>query len=152
MSDSVQFVEFFGERFAVPPRLNQRLVIRFQRKAAEGADTADLDEAKAREAAILLDKMIEQSVRAEDRERFEAVCDRELPSDEELMEFVAKVLAAVAQRPTGRPADSSSGPTSIEPKSVSEPAYLRVVQREEEAGRPDRALMVLMAQEGRSAS
>jgi hypothetical protein len=150
VSDSVQFVDFFGEQFAAPARMNSRLVIRFQRMAAEGADTADVDEAKAREAAIMLDKMIEQSVRPEDRPRFEDVCDRELPSDEELMKFVADVLAAVAGRPTSRPSDSSDGPTNTRPNSGGD-SSLAVVHRLEERGRPDLALMVTMSQEARSA-
>lgn len=151
MADDVRFVEFFDERFAVPARMNQRLVIRFQRLAAEGADTEDLNEAKAREATIMLDRMIEQSVRPEDRQRFEDVCDREMPNDEELMGFVADVLAAAAGRPTSRPSDSSGGQTSTPPNSGGDSSAAAVVARLEAQGRPDLALIVDMAQTGRSA-
>jgi hypothetical protein len=146
VSDTLGFVDFFGERFAVPARINQRLVVKFGRIAAEGGDTEHTDPARALEAAIVLDKMVEQSVRAEDRQRFEDVCDRECPTDEELMGFVASVMAAVSRRPTSPPSGSSGGRT-VTPQSAEVDSYSQVIEREEAAGRPDRALMVLMAQE-----
>lgn len=145
MPDDVQFVEFFGERFAVPARINQRLVIRFSRLAAEGADTSAGDSSKANEAAILLDRMVEQMVRPEDKDRFEDVCDRERPTDEELMEFIASVMKAVSGRPTSRPSDSSAGPTTTAPSSEPDSSS-RVIARLEEQGRPDLALVVAQAQ------
>ncbi len=145
MSDDVQFAEFFGERFAVPQRINQRLIIRFGRLAAEGADTAATNPAKANEAAILLDRMVEQMVRPEDKDRFEDVCDRERPTDEELMAFIADVMAAVSRRPTSRPSDSSAGPTST-PQNSADDSSSRVITRLEQQGRPDLALVVAQAQ------
>lgn len=152
MSDTVQWVEFFGERFAVPARMNARLRVRFMRLAAEGADTAEAES----EAAILLDKMVQSSVRPEDQDRFDALCERECPSDEDLMRFIVNVIAAAAERPTGQPSDSSDGLTIIEPKSESAPdsldaPSLRVVRELEAAGRPDKAEFVAMAMRARSA-
>ena len=146
MSDSVQFVEFFGEQFAVPARMNARLRARFFRVAAEGGNTED----QMSEAAILLDKMIEQSVRPEDRKRFDDLCDREMPGDEELMGFVVKVISASAERPTGRPSDSSGGPTIIEQKSVSAQELsahpsLQLIRDLEAQGRADKAQFVKLA-------
>lgn len=145
-----RFVDFFGEQFQVPDRINQRLVIRFGRLAAEGADTADEDPKKAAEAAILLDRMVEQMVRPEDKDRFEDACDRERVSDEELMRFIAQVMAAVSGRPTSLPSGSSDGQRTTPPSSEAASSSLRVVRRLEESGRPDLALMVEMAQEARS--
>lgn len=150
MSDSVEFVEFFGEQFAAPQRINQRLLIKVSRLAAEGADTEDMDEAKAKAAAIVLDQMIEQCVRAEDKQRFEDICDRERVNDEELMEFVGKVMEVVSGRPTTRPSVSSAGQTVTEPSS-GDASFLRVVERLETSGRPELAYMVEETQKARSA-
>lgn len=157
MSDSVQFVEFFGERFAVPARMNARLKTRFFALAAEGGEGAEVDASKQSEAAILLEKMVQQSVRPEDRKRFDDLCDREMPSDEELMQFLVDVMSAAAERPTGRPSDSSDGQTSTAPKSATELASsdapkLTLVQELEAAGRADKAEFVVMAERARSAS
>lgn len=152
MSDTVQWVEFFGERFAVPARMNARLRVRFMRLAAEGADTAEAES----EAAILLDKMVQSSVRPEDQDRFDALCERECPSDEDLMRFIVNVIAAAAERPTGQPSDSSAGLTVTEPKSVSVPASsvqpdLQLVRELEQQGRADKAEFVMMNLRARSA-
>src|SRR3954468_10066792 len=72
----------------------------------------------------------------------------------DLMPIVVQVFTGQAARPTSRPSDSSDGPAGTqensEPASSSpdpppeEPVKLRAVQRLEDEGRPDKALMVQM--------
>lgn len=73
---------------------------------------------------------------------------------EHLMPIIVKVFTGETARPTGRPSDSSDGPTvtlaNSEPDSSSlavQPVKLRAVERLEEQGRPDKALIVQLAVE-----
>jgi hypothetical protein len=78
----------------------------------------------------------------------------------DLMPIIVQVITGEAARPTTRPSDSSDGPASTpessEPVSSSpdippaEPVKLRAVQRLEDEGRPDKALMVQMAVDARA--
>ncbi len=139
MPDDVQFVEFFGERFAVPERINKRLMYKLARLADEGGDSAQGEGAK------VWDRLLDQMVRPEDLDRFNEVCDRERVQDEELMEFVADVVAATSGRPTSRSSDSSAGPTPT-PQNSAGDSSLRVIARLENQGRPDIAAVVAQAQ------
>ena len=152
MSDTVEFVEFFGEQFRVPQRINARIRQRIAALSAQGMELDENDpkaQKLAQQAALLIDKMVTGSVRPEDRERFEEVCDRECPSDEELMQFAMDVLAAASGRPTMQPSVSSDGPTIIQQSSEAD-SSLAVIHRLEQAGRPDQAYIVQMAQEARA--
>jgi hypothetical protein len=78
----------------------------------------------------------------------------------DLMPIIVQVITGQAARPTTRPSDSSDGPANTqensEPASSSpdtppeEPVKLRAVQRLEDEGRPDKALMVQMAVDARA--
>jgi hypothetical protein len=83
--------------------------------------------------------------------RFEAAADKARASGDELMQVVKDAFELLSARPTGRPSDSSDGPTIIEPNSE-DASYLRVVKRLEDEGRPDQAYMVLMANSATSAA
>jgi hypothetical protein len=95
--------------------------------------------------------LLEQCIAEENWERFQLHAMKTRAKGDDLMGVVGKVIEAISNRPTERPSDSSVGPGSTPPKSE-DASYLRVVQREEESGRPDRALMVLMAQESRAST
>lgn len=135
-------VEFFGETFTVPERFNHRLLTRFAKLARKGVDSDDS------EGMAAIDDLIDQCVMPYDMERFDAVCDRERPSFEELMEFMHDVLEAISARPTGQPSDSSDGLQTTSPNSA-DGSPSAVVARLEQQGRPDLALMVTRAQESR---
>jgi hypothetical protein len=88
----------------------------------------------------------------EDFDRFLDVAERDEVDQEELSLFVRKVMTGDVDFPTSRPSGSSDGPSSTEQKSESVPAsedsvHARVIRMHEKAGRPDKALLVLMAQE-----
>ncbi len=138
-------VEFCGEQFTVPARINKRLLIRFAAAAARGTDSNGED------GAVLLDRLLDQCVRDEDRQRFDDLCDKVRVEDEQLMEYIGKVIGALSERPTSQPSDSSAGPTSTELTSVSEEpkrsaredAALTLLAQAEEQGRPDRGVFLL---------
>lgn len=94
-----------------------------------------------------LNDLVDTCLLPSDMDRFDAVCDRECPSYEQLAAFVASVVRAISERPTKRPSDSSDGSPSTEPVStvVSSSPVIRRLQ-----GRPDLQLMVMMAQEARA--
>lgn len=131
MSDTVPFL---GQEFALPEKFNQRLFLRFSRLAAAGKDTGDAG------AMGVVDELLEQCVRPEDSARFDGLCDEHGASMEELMEFMAKVMAAVSERPTVRPSVLSDGPTTTPPKSGSSSD---VAVTELFPGRPDLQVMAL---------
>lgn len=130
--------EFFGEHFDAPERFNMRAFTRFAALASKGVDDADM------EAVAAIDALITQCVSPGDLPRFEATCDRERPSLDELIEFVGAVMSEVSERPTRRPSDSSDGsqPTSV--TSVVDSSS-RVIARLESEGRPSLALAVQQA-------
>lgn len=146
-------VRFGGEEFRVRARVSLPALMRFAH-AAKATTTTELDQWDAiyRLCAAALDP-------AEDLDHFLDVADRENADEKTLMLFVRKVMMGQTDRPTGRPSDSSDGPTVTAPNSEpvqdsseSPDLHVRVVRREEAAGRPDRALMVLMAHEAASAA
>lgn len=144
-SDSVEFVDFFGERFALPRRFNSRLLWRFMRAADDGIDS------ESAEGIVLMDKLLDAVVRPEDHKRFDQVCDRECPDDEQLIEFAMEAVQKIAARPTGRPSDSSDGPRTTSTSSAGDSSS-PVIARLEERGRPDLALIVAQAQESRASA
>lgn len=130
--------EFFGETFEAPERFNMRLFTRFGTLAKRGVDSDDM------EGMAAVDALIDQSLRPEDVERFDAICDRERPSFEELMGFVGSVVGEITDRPTKRLSDSSDGPPPTTDSSTGDSSS-RVIARFEEQQRPDLALLVSKA-------
>lgn len=127
-------IEFFGEQFEVPERINKRLLYKFMALANKGA------ESDQGEGAVVLDKLIDQAVKPEDLDRFNDVCDRERVQDEELLEFLGAVIAAVSERPTSQPSDSLDGPLPTPLRSVSPPDDPAMEQL---AGHPDMQIALL---------
>ena len=121
-------IEFFGEEFEVPEKLNHRRVLRLAKFASAGSDTDNLA------AMGALDDLLTQCVRPEDAARFDALCDREGTTSEDLMRFTGQVIAELSERPTAQPAPSSDGPT---PTPESSGSRLEVLASERWSGRPD---------------
>jgi hypothetical protein len=122
-------VDFLGESFEISERVNERRMLRLMRLARSGADSDNAD------AMGEFDEMLSLCFASKDEEkRFDAACDRDGVTTEQLFEFVGKVIAARAERPTARPSDSSTGPSSTPKTSES-----RAVQLASERfpGRPD---------------
>lgn len=141
--------EFKGQHFEPPDHINQRRVNRLgvlarQAKAAEKSGNEEAAAELMMDYMAAVEDLVTMCLRQEDVERFDALCDDQGVSDEELQRFVGEQVRDVAGRPTSPSSDSSDGQTSTPPKSEGG-SYLRVVQRLEDEGRPDVALMVLMA-------
>lgn len=137
-------LKFAGETFRMSESIGLMPLMKFAKVAKAGVDSDDLDG-----LAALYD-LLEQCVAEEDWERFQATATKSRADGEKLMAVVSDVFEALSQRPTGRPSDSSGGPKPMHQNSEAV-SSLRVVAREEAAGRPDRALMVLMAHEAQTA-
>jgi hypothetical protein len=145
-----------GEEFRAAEKVPLMALMQF----AHIGDKAARGDATEFEQWAVLYTLCESVIHADDWGRFQAAALREHADDKALMLIVRQVLRGETGRPTRRPSDSSDGPGSTpessEPDSSSpeeeepEPRpdlHTRVVRRLEAEGRPDKALMVLMAQE-----
>src|SRR4051812_22683285 len=145
MSDE-RIVRLNGEDFRAAWPVPVMALAEFAHVSQGGADSNDMDG-----LAAMYD-LFESVIEPEDWERFKRHAKKSRASDKDLMLLVRKVITGQTDRPTQRPSDSSAGPESTEQSSESvqassEPAdlTLRVVQRLEAEGRPDKALLVLNA-------
>lgn len=145
MSEST--IDFFGETFRLNPAEDyQWELLEFAEAADGGADTHALSGA----AATM--RVLKAVVHADDWGRFRATARKnKAVVGEHLMPIVVRAFRERIDRPTGLPSGSSGGQQTTPPSSEVV-AYSQVVEREEAAGRPDRALMVLLAQEHASAT
>ena len=121
-------IEFFGEKFEVPEKINHRRVLRLAKFASAGSDSDNLA------AMGALDDLLTQCVRPEDAERFDTLCDREGTTSEDLMKFTGQVIAEISERPTALPAPSSAG---LSPIPESSGSRLEALASERWSGRPD---------------
>jgi hypothetical protein len=141
----VSDIEFCGERFRMAERVGLMPMMRFAKVAKAGVDSDDLDG-----LAAMYD-LLEQCIADDEWARFQAHADRTRADGDELMSVVKRVFEVLSERPTRRPSDSSGGPLTTEPSST-DGSFSQVIAREEAAGRPDRALILVQAQEARAAS
>lgn len=139
-------VELFGEFFALNPREEYEwAMIEFADAALGGADTDLLSGAAA------VKELLSSAISADDWPRFRALAKKKkAQTKRDLMPIVVQIFTQAAERPTGLPSDSSDG-QSTTPESSEVASYRRVIEREEASGRPDRALMVQMAQDSATA-
>lgn len=151
-------IEFHGQRYTVAGKVGLMPLMRFAHTARAGTDTKDMDGLAAMYDLLRQCISTDQLGRDADGEptgpteweRFEQAAYDARSDGEELMGVVAEVLKLLTDRPTGRPSDSSAGPVTVGPTSTDD-SYSQVIRREEQAGRPDRALMVQMAKESQPA-
>lgn len=128
-------LDFLGESFQVADQVSVMPMLRFAKAAKNGLQAESMDG-----LAAIYD-VVEQCLEPADWQRFEAFCDQKRVGAEQLLEFVAQVMAQVSERPTERPSNSSDGPLSTAASSTDD-ASSRVIRRFEEKGRPDLALLV----------
>jgi hypothetical protein len=138
-------IDFAGERFTVADKIGLMPLMRFAKVAKAGVDSADLAG-----LAALYD-LLAQCIADADWARFEAAADKSHADGEELMAVIGKVFEALAERPTSRPSVSSDGPMTTPPRSADDSSST-VVQRLEQQGRPDLALLVSQSELARSAA
>lgn len=120
-------------------------LMRFAKVAQSGADTNEL----AGLAAMY--DLLEQCFDADEWQRFQAHADRTHADGDELMKVVSNVFEALSERPTRRPSDSSAGSSSESVRSAVGSSS-QVIERLEDQGRPDLALLVTRAAESRASA
>lgn len=135
-------VVFKGERFTVADAIGLMPLMRFAKVAQSGVDTNEL----AGLAAMY--DLLEQCIADAEWERFQAHADRTRADGDELMKVVSDVFEVLSQRPTQRPSASSAGPSPANAKSA-DVSSSQVIDRLEQNGRPDLALLVTQAQASR---
>lgn len=154
MSDTVDFcgADFrVGERVGLMPMMRYaRVAKRMLERQKTGAASDGMDEIEQLDATLSL---LEQCVHPDDWSRFEQVTTEHGVDQEGYMEFAGRVMALLANRPTGQPSDSSDGLRIIEASStaVSSSPEESVIQRLNDKGRPDLALIVRKRQEALTA-
>lgn len=142
--------EFFGETFHLNPSSEYEWeMMEFASAATNGGDSDLLSGV----AAVFT--FLKAVVHPSDWERFRATARKNRAQvKEDLMTVVVGAFTQTTERPTGRPSASSGGPKNTKRKSAagSSSKVAKVVRREEKNGRPDRALMVVLADEASSAA
>jgi hypothetical protein len=137
-------IEFLGRGFTVAAKVGLMPLLRFAKAAKSGLDSSDVDG-----MAAMYD-LLQQCIVDEEWAVFEQHATTQRADDEDLMDFIKRVMAVLSQRhPTKRPSDSSTGPQSVRP-SYGDALSSRVTSRLEQQGRPDLALIVTEAQEARA--
>ncbi len=145
---TTETVEFLGERFHVAERVGLMPMMTFAKVAQSGVDTDSIAGLAA------MHDLLEEALHPDEWDRFQNHARKERASGEELMAVVGEVAVIVAARPTGRSSDSSAGPRTIEPSSTegsSSPGTGRVIDRFNQGGRPDLALLVRKREESLTA-
>jgi hypothetical protein len=126
-------VEFFGEKFGIVDTPNEFALMEF-------ADAAENVEANTMAALSSVLHLLQESIVADDWQRFRTHARKNRAGSQELMPIVFAVFEQTTERPTGQPADSSAGLVSIAPRSESKPADPAIAMFE---GRPDMQAAVL---------
>jgi hypothetical protein len=131
-------VEFAGERFTVV-QPGMATLMDFAEVAMGGVDSNDMA------GVVALKGLLRECVAEDEWDRFWALAKKSRATGDELMIVVQEAVAALAERPTLRPSDSSDGPRTTPPRSEDDSSS-RVIARLEEKGRPDLALVVARTQ------
>lgn len=130
-------VEFFGQTFALRPKVSEYAFAKFARAAARGVDG---DTAQGMSAMLTL---LEKCITPEDWQRFDRTAEDNDATTEQIMAVIVGALQQTVEpatdRPTVQPSDSSDGLSSTEPKSGSSSDVKGSVL----SGRPDLQLAVM---------
>jgi hypothetical protein len=138
--------EFFGEGFHFKP------TDEYQWEMLEFADALQNGGADGSllSGAAAVYSLLKAAIVDDEWARFRAAAKKNhAQTERDLMPIVVRAFQHKTERPTVRPSDSSDGPPAT-PENSERASSLRVVKRLEEQGRPDMAVMVLMAEEARS--
>lgn len=145
---------YFGAPIRVNPLLSDLVVLDLMDRAAnmvipDEDDEPDAEQMKA--ANGLITGFLRRAVHPED---FPVLWEKALENGQgiaELMQLSMTLVGAVSERPTKKPNASRGGRRRTQPKSV-RGSSSRVVKSLEAQGRGDKAVMVLMADQARSAA
>lgn len=143
--------DYFGEQYRVHPDATDLALVEFMDLAASieigagGKVTPESIGAGVQSLAAIM-SALRELVHPDDFAAVWRAAKANRQTIEDLTELAMGLAAAVADRPTVRPSDSSDGPSSTEQSSTGDSSspvsHLSVARRFEEQGRPDLALLV----------
>ena len=136
-------VTFCDEQFELPERASTMALMEYANVAVQDVDSGSLIGLAA------LYSLLEESIGPDHWDRFKALAKKHKVDDDALFQVVRDVFASYAERPTGRPSDSSDGPQSTSARSGGD-AFSRAKDSLEAKGRPDLAVVVMNAQEAQA--
>jgi hypothetical protein len=136
----VSDLQFEGQSFALATKVGLMPLMRFAHLAQKGIDAADMD------GLVAIYDLLRNVIADEDWGRFEEHASVTRADGDDLLEVVKQAMAAISERPTDRPSDSSDGPQATSDSSA-DVSSSPVIHRLEQEGRPSIALMVQQAQE-----
>jgi hypothetical protein len=131
-------ISLLGETFALPEQPNPMALMEYASLINSGVHPESFDGLAA------LHDLLEEYLGGE-WPRLRALAKKERVSADDLLDVVAMIHEVYADRPTGRPSDSSDGPTSTEVRSEGN-VYGRAKRNLEAKGRPDLAVVVMDAE------
>ena len=125
-------VPFFGEQFDLNPEPSEYALMEFAEAAADGVDGDTM------QGLAAMMRLVTECIDVKDRSRFRVLARKSKAGADDLTKVIQAAFKQETERPTGRPSDSSDGPTITAPRSVAssddKPSRF--------AGRPDLELMV----------
>lgn len=133
-------VEFHGDTFALNDEVSQFAMLEFAEAAAEGQDGDTM------QGLASLMRLVKECIAPSDLKRFLACARKHKSGAEELTAIIQAAFEDQTERPTGRPGDSSPGPSSTPAKSESS-SDVKVSESLPTSGRirPDLALVLEQA-------
>ncbi len=138
---------YFGEEVRAHPLIGPLLMDEMMELALKvDAEMQDSEGVPTPEAMTFTKGFVKKFVHPDDFEKFWHLAMVNRQSQEEVASVGYKVIAALTERPTERPSDSSDGPQPTAP-SLKDVSYSRVMKRLE--GRPDLQLVVMDVRERR---
>lgn len=97
---------FYGETFAMRDRVGLMTLMQFAAVAVKGVEVDDM------EGLVAVYRMLEDCITEDDWTRFQEHARKVGASEDDLLAVVRKAMTVIGGRPTGRPSDSSDGPSS----------------------------------------
>lgn len=142
MTDVTKTVDFFGVTLGLNPDVSEFALMEFAEAASDGQDGDTL------EGLATLSRFVKECVAEGDRAKFRAAARKHQAKAADLMKIVEAAFGTAAERPTGRPDDSSPGPVSTELKSVPNVDASTSLP----AGRPDLQRVLQQAREAKASA
>lgn len=161
---------YFGRQFRVNPDLTETVVIDLFEEAAKVPMPSDPRDLKPEDVVKNLEQSkgyVREHIHPDDFDDLWATARANRQSMQSVMELCWKILELISERPTSPLSDSSDGrpntnqnspdgasdPASAEwwPDDVPyNPAAVKYVERFQDEGRPDKANIIMLAQEARA--
>lgn len=104
---------FFGETFNLNPDVSEFALLEFAEAASDGQDGDTM------QGLASLMRLVKECIAPDELKRFLTLARKKKAGAKELTEVIQSAFGDAAERPTGRPADSTDGPSVTLAKSES---------------------------------